>query len=239
MIQEFLDLRNNLHKGEFRFDLKPELWRVNYVERPGIEEDGIIKIYRQGNLEGYAICSLSELKASVKMLQVLEFCATEKEVMDELLTKVTAKGNEKGADFITLAQYNEPFADLLATHEFVDFTGFTVMAALLNPKELLVALSAENISGRRLNLEINGFSPISLVVGEDKIKVIEYDPKAEVVLAMSDKAFVNAFFGKTSLLGELLKGEIKVKGKVHLNLAMKFFGIIKQRKAYIPIGDGI
>jgi len=237
MVQEFLNLRDSLHKGEFRFDLEPELWKVNYLERPGVEEDGIIKIYRQGELKGYAICSLSELKPDVKRYQVLELCATERDVMNELITRVIADGKEREADFIMLAQCDDLFEDLLAKNEFIDFTGFTVMVTLLNPKELLRAVSAEGITGRILNLEIDRFRPISLVIGEKAIRVIEDRLKADITLSMSDRVFVNILFGRTSFFREFLKGKIRVKNKIHLNVAIRFFNSIRQKKLYMPTGD--
>ena len=113
------------------------------------------------------------------------------------------------------------------------------MVALINPRELLTALSSESATGRRLNLEMAGFDPISVLVGNSEIKVAGYKSEADITLEMSDKVFVNIMFGKHSLFREFLAGRVKVKGKNRLGIALRFFAIIGQKNLYIPPGDGI
>jgi len=237
VVEEFVKLRNDLHRGKFRFELPPELWKLNYIERPGVEEDDIVKIYRNGELKGYAICSLSDYEPDLKMYKILELCAAEKEIMEELIDSIIVKGEQRGADFITIRRCGEPFEDLFDKTGFLDLKESVIMVVLLNPKELLVPLSKEDVKGRRVNLEIHGFEPISLVVGKDKIRLLEYKNGPDLVLSMSDKIFLRLFFGKTSVLKEFLRGSIRIKGKIHINTATRFFGIIKQTNWYIPPGD--
>ena len=182
---------------------------------------------------------MGEVTGGGKSLQVLEFAAESREVMAELVGKLEVMAKAKDADLISLACFDELYDDLLAKNGFIDFAGSAVMVALINPKELLAALSSEGVTGRRLNLEIAGFDPISLVVGDDRIEVVESKPETDITLAMSDKTFVNIMFGTTSLIPEFLRGRIKVRGKTRLGIAMRFFAIIKQEKLYIPPGDGI
>ena len=172
-----------------------------------------------------------------KVYRILELCAAEKEIMEELIDSITVKGEQRGADFIIIRRCGEPFQDLFHKTGFLDLKESVIMVVLLNPKELLIPLSKENVEGKRINLEIHGFEPISLVVGKDKIRLLEYKNGSDLVLSMSDKVFLRLFFGKTSVLKEFLRGSVRIKGKTHINTATRFFRIIRQRNWYFPPGD--
>lgn len=237
MVGEFVKLRNDLHRGKFRFELPSELWKLNYIGRPGVEEDDIVKIYRNGELKGYAICSLSDYEPDLKMYRILELCAAEKEIMEELIDSIIVKGEQRGADFIIIRRCGEPFEDLFDKTGFLNLKESVIMVVLLNPRELLVPLSEEDTEGRSINLNIHGFEPISLIVGRDKIRLLEHKSEPDLVLSMSDKVFLRLFFGKTSMVKEFLRGNIQIKGKIYINTATRFFRVIKQANWYIPPGD--
>lgn len=237
MMQEYLELRNKLHGNAFHLDLNTELWRSSYLDRLGVD-GGVIEVRRDGTLKGYAVCAAGEMIGGGRLLQVLEFGAENEEIMTELMVKLEARTKDESIDLISLTCFDESYDDLLTRKGFIDFASSAIMVALINPQELLAALSSKGVTGRRLNLEIAGFNPISVLVGENEIEVAEYNPEG-VTLAMSDKTFVNIMFGKASLMREFLKGRIKVRGKSQLGIARRFFAIIKQENLYIPPGDGI
>jgi len=239
MLPELLRLRERQHQGEFHFDLEPELWRRSYLERPGVSDDTVITVRREGQMRAYAVCALAEFGAGAKAFQVLEFCAEDKEVMAELLNQITDRAREKDADVITITRHHEPFADLLQKHGFIDSPGYVVLAALLNVRELLSAFSEEGVSGRTLCLVIAGFDPVYLIIGANGVKLLDKAEKADVTLEMSDKTFINLFFNRTIFIKELLKGNVKIKGLAGIGIAMRLFAVIKQKRIYIPPGDGI
>ena len=239
MVEEFVKLRNQLHRGEFRFDVSPEVWEWDYTGRPGVEVDDVISVYRDSELKGYAIACLSDFESDLKVYLVLELCATDAATANELIDKVVTRGNRRNADFILIRGCGEPFERSLGRLGFLDFNESVILGLLLNPRQLLAPLCSEGVQGRRVNLEIQGAEPIGLVVGKGGLGLCECGPEAQISLSLDSRVFLKLFFGRTSIWNEILRGHVRIKGKVHILTAARLFRTIRQDRWYIPSGDWV
>lgn len=235
MTSRFLLLRNTLHKGAFRFDLDNDLWKRHYI--PDEEEAGnVLDIFQNGSLKGYTIYSEELLHDGVKVYRVLEICAESREVFAELTKQLVERAVKEGVDFVYTKGSDEKFNDVLTERGFFSFFESVAMIALLNPIELFSSLSEEVNQGKTLNIVIKGFDPILLRVGEKGIMVVANE-KPDLTVTTDSKTFVKLFFGKTSFFKQLVKGKIGINRMSRLLTAMHFFGLIKQKSWYIPMGD--
>ena len=200
------------------------------------EAGNVLEIFQNGALKGYAIYSEELLHDGVKVYRVLEICAESRDVFAELTNQLVERAVKEGVDFIYAKGSDEKFNDVLSERGFFSFFESVVMIALLNPFELFSSLSEEVNQGKTLNIVIKGFDPILLRVGEKGIMVVANE-KPDLTVTTDSKTFVKLFFGKTSFFKQLLKGKIRINPVSSLPTAMHFFGLIKQKSCYIPIGD--
>ena len=112
------------------------------------------------------------------------------------------------------------------------------MIALLNPKELLMALSGRIENGKVLNLLIEGFDPVTVKVGEEGFMVVK-EKEPDLTVSTDVRTFLGLFFGRTSLLKEFLRKRITISGILNWRTANHFFSLIKQDKWHIPMGDWV
>lgn len=235
MIGEFLDLRNAIHSGKFRFNLTRGLWGCHYLAEKELEANTVIRVVENGILRGYAVYSIF-IDDGVRALKILEICADRRATLVELIDYIGERGVKEGVDFILLQRCREPYDDVFDKMGFLTFVTNVIMIVLLNPKELLSSLSEEIERGKILKLIIKGFDPINIRVGKKAIMVVE-NKRYDLTVQTDSKTFVKLFFGKTSFLKELLKRKIVTDNLFHLPTLSHFFSAIKQKEWYIPPGD--
>jgi len=112
------------------------------------------------------------------------------------------------------------------------------MVALLNPKDILSALSEETEDGKILMLLIKGFDPVTVKVGTKGIMVATNE-KPDLTVSTDSKTFIRLLFGKTSLTKEFLRRRIALSNILDWTTASHFFNLIKHDKWYIPMGDWV
>ena len=225
-----------MHKNAFRFDLDNDLWKTHYILGEKEGAGNVLEIFQNGTLKGYAIYSEELLFDGVKVYRVLEICAESREVFAELINQLVERAVKEEVDFVYAKGIDKKFNDVLTERGFFSFLESVVMVTLLNPFELFSSLSEEVDPGKTLNIVIEGFDPILLRVGEKGIMVVANE-KPDLTVTTDSKTFVRLFFGKTSFFKQLVKGKIGINPMSRLPTAMHFFGLIKQKSWYIPIGD--
>lgn len=235
MIDEFLTLRNTVHKDEFRFDLSPDLWKSSYLFGKEPEADTVIVIRKNGLLRGYAVCSI-EFDHQIKVCGVLEICADGRDSLVELIDRIIEKGVKEDVDFIFLRRCEEPFDEVFDKKRFLTFLESAIMVALFNPKELLLPLSEEIEHGKTLKLIIEGFDPIIVKVGRNRIMVM-HDAEPDFTVRTDSKTFLRLCFGKESFMRQFLKRNVFIDRLTCLPTILRFFSIIRNKKWYIPTGD--
>ncbi len=236
MVEDLIKFRNKLKNGQFRFMAPLEEWKANYSSRPGVEEADIVKIQEEGELKGYAIGCMSHHKG-LRMYRILEFCATDNKTTRKLIDSMIRRGEQIGADFVIGKTCQEPFDSVFKETGFASIKENVVMFVLLNLEELLVPLSSDAVQGRVFTLIINGFKPLNIVVGKDKIRILGEKATPDIRVSLEARTFLRLFFGKTTVLKEVLRGNLRIEGKIHFNTIFRFFRIFKQNKWYIPQGD--
>lgn len=234
MIKRFLDLRNRIHRNEFRFNLTFGLWESHYVSEKELETDNVITVVEDNKLKGYVVYSLL-IEDKMKVCRVKEVCADSSATLNELVDRLTKKNMENGVDFIILRRCEEPYNDVFDKKRFLTSAESVIMVVLLDPRELLLKISENVESGKVLNLAIDDFHPITVIVGKKQIEVVE-DERPGLTVSTDSKTFLRLFFGKTSFYREFLHRKI-VSNPLHLSTVSRFFNIIKIKKWYIPSGD--
>jgi len=221
--------------GKFRFNLSRDLWAAHYISEKELDASNIIKIVRDGVLRGFAVYSILNYDA-IKACGILDLCADGKDVLVELIDKIIEKAVNSGVDFIFLRECEEPYDDAFDAKGFFYFMESVILAVLLNPRELLLALSERIHHGKVLKFVVEGFDPILVKVGKKGIRVIEGE-RSDLKVLTDSKTFLRLFFGQTSVLKEFLRGRITIDRIFSLSTLVRFFSIIKQRRWYIPSGD--
>lgn len=235
MTSEFLNIRNTVHRDEFRFNLTPNLWKTQYQLGKALEANNVIIIRKNNILRGYAICFLVT-RNQIKAYYVQEICSDGKETLVKLLDQIIEKGTKNEVDFIVLRSCGEPFSNLFNEKGFLTTIETTIVMRLLSAKELLLALSNKIEDGKILRLVVEGFDPILAKVGKTEIMLVENED-ADLTVSTDSKTFLKLLFGKTSFLKEFLKRRVVISHITHLLTALRFFEIIKNDKWYIPSGD--
>lgn len=232
---ELRHLRNSVHKSKFRFDITPKLYELHYV--PGMESEPnvLLTVVIDGTLKGYAIYSRVLLNGT-KAYRVLDITTNERWVFEKLMNQIVENSIKEKIDFIYFKKCDEVYDDVLEKKGFMSFAESVIMIVLLNPHKLLLSLSEEIKCGKVLKLCIEGFEPISVKVGEKRIKVVEAE-RSDSVVQTNSKTFLKLFFRRTSLIKELFKRNVIIDNLLHLPVAIRFFNVIKQDRWYIPQAD--
>jgi len=231
-----IDLRNRVHKEKFRFVLTPEHWKVLYVPEDA-EKSHLTTVVKNERLKGYATYCIENYEQN-RVYNIREICAEDQDTLTELIDLIVKKSVEDNVDFIFVRSCEETHQDVFPKKGFVSFSESVIMITLLDPKELLSALSKQIEQGKVLNLVIKGFDPITVRVGEKGIMVVKNE-KPDSTVSTDAKTFLKLFFGRASFLGELLRRRITISGILNWTTANRFFGFIKQQKWHIPMGDWV
>lgn len=234
MIKRFLNLRNRIHRNEFRFNLTSGLWESHYVSETGLETNNVIMVVENNKLKGYVVYSLL-IEDKMKVCRVGEVCADSSATLIELVDRLIEKSMEKGADIIILRRCEEPYNDVFDKKRFLTSTESVIMVVLLDPRELLLSISENVESGKVLTLAIDSFDPITVMVGKKRIMVLE-DQRSGLTVSTDSKTFLRLLFGKTSFFREFLYRKI-LTNPIQLSTVFRFFNIIRVKKWYIPSGD--
>lgn len=236
MIGKIIDLRNRIHRDKFRFELTPEHWKVLYVPE-GVEQSNLTTVVKNEQLKGYAAYCLINFEQN-RAYDIREICAEDQDTLTELIDQIIEKSVEDNVDFVFLRRCEEPHKNVFVQKGFFSFSESVIMGALFNPEELLLALSTQIENGAVLNLVIEGFSPITVRVGEKGIMVVKNE-KSDLTVSTDGKTFLRLFFGKTSFLKEFLRKRITISNVLQWMRVNHFFKTVKQDKWYIPMGDWV
>lgn len=231
MIDEMVKLRNRIHSGAFMFDLTPDLWELHYI----YENARFITI-KDDVLRGYAVVLLEE--ADMRTYYVLELCAESEEIAVKLIDEILEMGKAEDVDVINIKPCDDKVLDsILDKRRCLSMVSGLIMVALTSPRDLLKALSTDVKEGVLVELSIQGFTPIKLVVGKRGFKVVENSNKPCVVIRMDAKTFLRIFFNKVSFWRAWLAGKIKIDKLRYIMVAHRFFKFIRHERWYIPPGD--
>lgn len=236
VMDEIINLRNQIHKDDFRFVLTPEHWKVVYVPE-NADRSNLVTVRRDGRLRGYAAFFQVEFE-QVRAYDVREICAEDEDTMSQLIDRIAEKGLEDKVDFIFVKRCEEPYGEIFSKKGFSSFVESVIMIALFDPQKLLSTLSEKVENGKVLRLAIAGFAPIDIKVGEEGIMLVK-EQKADQILWIDSKTFLRILFGRTSFLTEFMRRRVKLNGVLGLATAQRFFNIAKVRKWYIPMGDWV
>lgn len=209
---------------------------MHYIPGEKEEADNVLEIFQNGALKGYAIYSEALLHDGIKVYRILEICAESRDVFAELTNQLVERAVKEEVDFIYVKGSDRKFNEVFTERGFFSFFESVTMITLLNPSELFSSLSEEVNHGKTMNIKIKGFDPILLRVGEKGIMVLAND-KPDLTVTTDSKTFVKLLFGKTSFFKQLLKRKIRINPVSGLRTATHFFGLIKQKSWYIPLGD--
>jgi hypothetical protein len=236
LIDEIIDLRNKVHKGNFRFALTPEHWKALYVPEK-MEKSNLATVRNHERLTGYAAFYLVNFD-QVRAYDVREIIAEDENTLTQLLSQITDKGMKDNVDFIFLKRCEEAYSNVFERKGFSPFVESVIMIALFDPKKLLSTLSEKVENGKVLRLLIEGFDPIDIKIGEKGIMLVN-EEKPDLVVSTDHKTFIGLFFARTSFLKEFLRRKIRVNSAFGLPTANRFFNIAKQAKWYVPMGDWV
>lgn len=234
MIDKIIGLRNRVHKNDFRFVLTPEHWNVLYVPE-GVEKHNLAAVTKNGELKGYAAYYLINFEEA-RAYDVREICAEDEKILAQLLDQIADRSVKDSVDFVFIRKREDPYRDMYAKRGFLSFLESVIMIALLNPRELLSALSEEIEKGKVLKLLIEGFDPITVKVGEKGIIVVK-ENRSDLTVSTNSETFLRLFFGRTSFLKEFLKRRVTLNNILNWTTANRFFNLIKQDNWHIPMGD--
>jgi hypothetical protein len=233
---KIIDLRNRVHKDDFRYVLTPEHWNVLYVAE-SVEKHGLVTVAEDGELKGYAAYFLVNLEQA-KVYDIREIVAEDAEVLARLIDQIVARSIEDNVDFVFARTCEDSYKKVYDKKGALSFLESVIMIALLNPRELLSALSQETDCGKVLTLLIEGFDSVTIRVGAKGIAVVT-DEKPDFSLSTDSKTFLRLFFGKTSFLKEFLRRRIALSSILNLTTASRFFSLVRHDKLYIPMGDWV
>ena len=236
MIDKIIDLRNRIHSNRFRFVLTPEHWKILYVPE-NIGKNNLATVIRNERLKGYAAYYLVNFEQA-RAYEIREICAEDQDTLTDLIDQIVEKSVKENVDFIFVRRCEEPHEDVFAKKGFFSFTKNVIMVVLLNPEELLLALSKRIENGKVLSLLIKGFDPITIRVGEKGIMVVKNE-KPDLTMSTDAKTFLRLWFGRTSFLKEFLRRRVTIGNIPNWTTASHFFKVIKQDKWYIPMGDWV
>jgi len=236
LIDKIIDFRNRIHKEDFRFTLTPEHWNILYSPE-SVEKRGVATVARNGELRGYAVYHLVNL-GEARVYDVREIVAENEEVLTQLIDQVVDRSLKDDVDFVFARTCEDPYEKVYAKKGGLAFMESVVMVALLNPKEILSALSEDTKDGKILKLHIKGFDSVTVKVGTKGIMLAKNE-KPDLTVSTDGKTFVRLFFGKTSFAKELFRRRISLSNISNWTTANHFFNLIKHDKWYIPMGDWV
>jgi len=236
-LDEEISLRNALHEGAFRFDVTLSLWETLYEFRENEKASSLVTVTENGKLRGYAVY-FTYVRGKFKHLSVLDIGADGEAALSELVDRLKEHAQKEDADLIYIRKASEPGDRVFDQKGFFSFIESIIMVALLNPHELLYALSKEIDDGNNLKLVLKGFDPLTVKVGRSGIKIVTGE-KADLTVSTDAPTFLKLLLCRTSFWKELLKRTIKINKMSKLSTARRFFSIAKQEKWHIPFGDWV
>jgi len=236
-LSEEIRLRNALYEGVFRFDVTPSLWETLYEFRESEKASNLVTVTKNGKLKGYALYFMY-VRDRFKHLSVLDICADGEAALSELVDRLKEQARKEDADLIYIRKAPEPSDEVFTQKGFFSFIESIIMVALLNPHELLRALSKEIDDGSNLQLFLKGFDPLTVKVGESGIKVVTNE-NAGLQLSTDTSTFLRLLFCRTSFWKEFLKRTVKISKMSKLLEAQRFFSVIRQEKWHIPFADWV
>jgi putative sterol carrier protein len=236
LIDDIINLRNKIHKDNFRFVLTPAHWKTVYVPE-NVEGGNLVTVESNGRLKGYAAFILVNFD-EVRAYDVREISAEDENTLVQLIDQIADRGCKDEVDFIFVKRCDEPFNEVFSKKGFSSFIESVIMIALFDPEKLLSALSEKVENGKALRLIIKGFDPINVKVGEKGIMLVK-EAKPDLTVSIDSKTFLKLFFGRASFMSEFLRRRIALDGILSLGAARSFFRIIKEPKWYIPMGDWV
>lgn len=225
-----------IHKGDLRFVLTPEHWNILYVPE-SVERHDLATVTKNGKLRGYAAYYLVNL-GEARVYDVREIAAEDEEVLTQLIDQIIDRSVKDNVDFVFARSCENLHEKVYAKKGALSFLESTVMIALLNPKELLSALSKEIEDGKILRLLVEGFNPVTVKVGAKGIMVVNKEEKPDLAVTIDSKTFVRLFFGETSLVKGFLGRKISFS-VFNWTIVSRFFKLIMHDKWYIPMGDWV
>ena len=235
LIEELLQLRNNVHKGDFRYNFTPNLWSSHYLSEKEIRDGRLVQIREKGELEGYAVLEYSTHELNITCI-VREMCASSREVFQQVVDRVIEEALKQNVDFIAWRKCQESFDDLLKEKGFLTLAESIIMIALLNPKEFLKPLSSKEVGyGKIARLNIKGFESLFVKIGKNSFSITE-NCHEDFTISTDGLTLVKLFFGRASFFKEWLKGRIIVS-VFNLRGAKRLFLLIKNERWHIPSGD--
>jgi len=226
---------NAMHKGVFRFDVTSSPWRMLYKLSKDENASNVITVTKNGMLHGYAVY-FTFVRGQFRQFSVLDIYADCEGTLAELVDRLKERAQEEDADLIYLRKAADLLDRVFDQQGFLSFVESIIVVALLNPNELLHALSQEVDIGKNLRLNIKGFDPITVRVGKNGIEVIA-SGKPDLTMSTNSGTFLKLLFCRTSFWKEFLKRTIKISRISMLPTATRFLNIIKQERWHIPLGD--
>ena len=217
--------------------MTPALWKTLYEFGEDQNASNVVTVEENGRLRGYAVY-FTYVRGQFRQLSVLDVCVDGEQTLSELVDRLKDRAKEEDADLIYLRKAVDPSDRIFDKKGFFSFVESIIMVALLNPSELLRALSQEISNGERLNLLIRGFDPITVEVGRNGIKTTD-EAKADLIIATDSQTFLKLLFCRTSFFKEWLKGGIKLNRISKFSTANRFFSLIKQERWHIPFADWV
>lgn len=236
-MNEEIRFRNAINRGSFRFDVSSDLWNTIYEFGNEGKTRNVVSVTKDGLLKGYAVYFVFA-RGQFKQLSVLDLCVDGENTLTEIVDLLKKKALEEDVDLIYVRKPPDPTDKIFDQKGFMSSTESVIMVTLLNPNELLRALSAEVNDGKNLKLSLEGFEPVTVQVGKKGVKVLT-DGGTDLVVSTDSQTFLRLTFGRTSFWKELLKGKIKVSRVTELSTARRFFDAIQQEKWHIPFGDWV
>lgn len=236
LIDEIIDLRNSIHKEDFRFVLTPDHWKALYVPENS-EQSNLATVRDNGKLKGYAAFYLVNFD-QVKAYDVREIVAEDQNTLERLLSQISDKGVKDNVDFVFLKRCEELYNHVFAKKGFASFIESVIMIAMFDPSQLFSAISGQVKKGKVLRLMIKGFNPLTIKVGEKEVMLTDNE-KPTITISTDHRTFTRLLFGRTSLKKEYLRGTVKISSVFSFVAASKFFAIIRQPTWYIPMGDWV
>jgi hypothetical protein len=234
LTEEFLDLRNRIHKGEFRLDLSSDLWKSHYLTSSEANGGNVLTIIENEKLKAYAVFSIQEAEGA-RAYKILEICSEGSEALSKLVDLILESAIEHKVDFVFLRESDENHGSTLRRKGFISFVDSTVSLVLLNPKEFLRSVAEDIHEGKIMRLSIKGFSPVDVKVGKTATMLVSGE-KPDFVLSIDARMFLRLLFGKSSFFKEYLERNIKVP-IAHWFTAKHFFELVRTKEWYIPSGD--
>jgi hypothetical protein len=236
LMDNIINLRNQIHKDDFRFALTPKHWKVVYVPE-NAERSNLVTVESDGRLKGYAAFILVNFE-QVRAYDVREICAEDENTLTQLIDQIADKGSKDDVDFIFVKRCDEPFSKVFSKKGFSSFIESVIMIALFDPEKILSALSERVENGKVLRLAIKGFDPIDIKVGENGIMLVN-ETKPDLTVSTDSKTFLRLFFGRASFISEFLRRRVTLTGILSLDTARNFFHMLEEPNWYIPMGDWV